>query len=131
MSIYQDHLTKRQTQETQATELLVALAKLASQNANVLFFGERVALSVSDILAKHAKAGLDVADTLALAKDITAINTTVDLGQAVKAGKKASDFANGAEVSATDVVLYGFGRIGRILARLLMSRPASDTGLQL
>lgn len=37
MSIYQDHLTKRQTQETQATELLVALAKLASQNANVLF----------------------------------------------------------------------------------------------
>lgn len=131
MSIYQDHLTKRQTQETQATELLVALAKLASQNANVLFFGERVALSVSDILAKHAKAGLDVADTLALAKDITAINTTVDLGQAVKAGKKASDFANGAEIPATDVVLYGFGRIGRILARLLMSRPASDKGLQL
>lgn len=130
MSIYQDHLTKRQTQETQATELLVALAKLASQNANVLFFGERVALSVSDILAKHAKAGLDVADTLALAKDITAINTTVDLGQAVKAGKSAADFAQGT-AAATDVVLYGFGRIGRILARLLMSRPASSAGLQL
>lgn len=131
MSIYQEHLKKRQTQEAQATELLVALAKLSTQNITVLFFGERMALSVSDILTKHAKASLDVADTLAFVKDISATDTTIDLGQALKAGKKASDFANGAEVSATDVVLYGFGRIGRILARLLMSRPASDKGLQL
>lgn len=131
MSIYQEHLNKRQTQEVQATELLVALAKLSTQNITVLFFGERMALSVSDILTKHAKASLDVADTLAFVKDISATDTTIDLGQALKAGKKASDFANGAEVSATDVVLYGFGRIGRILARLLMSRPASDKGLQL
>lgn len=131
MSIYQEHLKKRQTQEVQATELLVALAKLSTQNITVLFFGERMALSVSDILTKHAKASLDVADTLAFVKDISATDTTIDLGQALKAGKKASDFANGAEVSATDVVLYGFGRIGRILARLLMSRPASDKGLQL
>lgn len=131
MSIYQNHLAKRQASEAVATELLVALAKLSAQNVNVLFFGERVSLSVSDILAKHAKAGLDVAQTLALAKELTVANTTVDLGQAVKAGKKASDFASGAEVPATDVVLYGFGRIGRILARLLMSRPASDKGLQL
>lgn len=131
MSIYQEHLKKRQTQEVQATELLVALAKLSTQNITVLFFGERMALSVSDILTKHAKASLDVADTLAFVKDISATDTTIDLGQALKAGKKASDFANGVEIAATDVVLYGFGRIGRILARLLMSRPASDKGLQL
>lgn len=131
MSIYQEHLKKRQTQEAQATELLVALAKLSTQNITVLFFGERMALSVSDILTKHAKASLDVADTLAFVKDISATDTTIDLGQALKAGKKASDFANGVEIAATDVVLYGFGRIGRILARLLMSRPASDKGLQL
>lgn len=131
MSIYQEHLKKRQTQEVQATELLVALAKLSTQNITVLFFGERMALSVSDILTKHAKASLDVADTLAFVKEISATDTTIDLGQALKSGKKASDFANGVEIAATDVVLYGFGRIGRILARLLMSRPASDKGLQL
>ena len=131
MSIYQEHLKKRQIQEVQATELLVALAKLSTQNITVLFFGERMALSVSDILTKHAKASLDVADTLAFVKDISATDTTIDLGQALKAGKKASDFANGVEIAVTDVVLYGFGRIGRILARLLMSRPASDKGLQL
>ena len=44
MSIYQEHLKKRQTQEVQATELLVALAKLSTQNITVLFFGERMAL---------------------------------------------------------------------------------------
>ncbi len=131
MSIYQDHLAKRQADEQEATILLVALAKLASQNVNVLFFGERVALSVSDILAKHTKAGLDVADTLALATVLNIKDTTIDLGQAIKAGKRASDFTSGEEVPATDVVLYGFGRIGRILARLLMSAPASDKGLQL
>lgn len=131
MSIYQEHLKKRQIQEVQATELLVALAKLSTQNITVLFFGERMALSVSDILTKHAKASLDVADTLAFVKEISATDTTIDLGQALKSGKKASDFANGVEITATDVVLYGFGRIGRILARLLMSRPASDKGLQL
>ena len=52
----------------------------------------------------------------------------MDLGQALKAGKQADSFTSGDEVPATDVVLYGFGRIGRILARLLMSRPASDKG---
>ncbi|WFF39364.1 glyceraldehyde-3-phosphate dehydrogenase [Moraxella nasibovis] len=131
MSIYQDHLSKRQAQENSAVELIVALAKLHANQVNVLFFGERVSLSVADILTKHANAGLNVADTLALAQSLTVANTTVDLGQAVKAGKTAADFADGQEVPATDVVLYGFGRIGRILARLLMSRPASDKGLQL
>ncbi|MDO4442079.1 MAG: glyceraldehyde-3-phosphate dehydrogenase [Moraxella sp.] len=131
MSIYQDHLAKRQADESSAVELIVALAKLTSQNVSVLFLGERLSLSVADILTKHTDAGLNVADTLALAQSLDVANTTIDLGQAVKSGKSAADFASGQEVPATDVVLYGFGRIGRILARLLMSRPASDKGLQL
>lgn len=131
MSIYQDHLAKRQADESSAVELIVALAKLTSQNVSVLFLGERLSLSVADILTKHTDAGLNVADTLTLAQSLDVANTTIDLGQAVKAGKSAADFASGQEVPATDVVLYGFGRIGRILARLLMSRPASDKGLQL
>ncbi|TWV83420.1 glyceraldehyde-3-phosphate dehydrogenase [Moraxella sp. VT-16-12] len=131
MSIYQTYLTKRQADESQAVELVAQLARLASQNVNVLFFGERVSLSVADVLAKHDKAGLSVADSTDFAKALSVSNTTLDLGQALKAGKQAGDFADGQEVPATDVVLYGFGRIGRILARLLMSRPASDKGLQL
>lgn len=131
MSIYQTYLAKRQADESQAVELVAQLARLASQNVNVLFFGERVSLSVADVLAKHDKAGLSVADSTAFAKALSVSNTTLDLGQALKAGKQAGDFVDGQEVPATDVVLYGFGRIGRILARLLMSRPASDKGLQL
>ena len=133
-NLYQDHLTTRKNQEAQAVQLLVELNTLANKGVNVLFFGNRIALNLVDIIAHHDKNALNIADTLAFA---TALNdqdlshTTVDLGQALKSGKQADSFTSGDEVPATDVVLYGFGRIGRILARLLMSRPASDKGLQL
>lgn len=133
-NLYQDHLTTRKNQEAQAVQLLVELNTLANKGVNVLFFGNRIALSLVDIIAHHDKNALNIADTLAFAtalNDQNLSHTTVDLGQALKSGKQASSFVSGDEVPATDVVLYGFGRIGRILARLLMSRPASDKGLQL
>ena len=133
-NLYQDHLTTRKNQEAQAIQLLVELNTLANKGVNVLFFGNRIALSLVDIIAHHDKNALNIADTLAFAtalNDQNLSHTTVDLGQALKAGKQADSFTSGDEVPATDVVLYGFGRIGRILARLLMSRPASDKGLQL
>ena len=133
-NLYQDHLTTRKNQEAQAIQLLVELNTLANKGVNVLFFGNRIALNLVDIIAHHDKNALNIADTLAFAtalNDQNLSHTTVDLGQALKAGKQAGSFTSGDEVPATDVVLYGFGRIGRILARLLMSRPASDKGLQL
>jgi len=133
-NLYQDHLTTRKNQEAQAVLLLVELNTLANKGVNVLFFGNRIALNLVDIIAHHDKSALNIADTLAFAtalNDQNLSHTTVDLGQALKAGKQADSFTSGDEVPATDVVLYGFGRIGRILARLLMSRPASDKGLQL
>ena len=133
-NLYQDHLTTRKNQEAQAVQLLVELNTLANKGVNVLFFGNRIALNLVDIIAHHDKNGLNIADTLAFAtalNDQNLSHTTVDLGQALKSGKQADSFTSGEEVPATDVVLYGFGRIGRILARLLMSRPASDKGLQL
>nr|WP_313091136.1 glyceraldehyde-3-phosphate dehydrogenase [Moraxella sp. CTOTU48268] len=133
-NLYQDHLTNRKNQEAQAVQLLVELNTLANKGVNVLFFGNRIALNLVDIIAHHDKSALNIADTLAFAtalNDQNLSHTTVDLGQAVKADKQADSFTSGDEVPATDVVLYGFGRIGRILARLLMSRPASDKGLQL
>ncbi len=133
-NLYQDHLTTRKNQEAQAVQLLVELNTLANKGVNVLFFGNRIALNLVDIIAHHDKNALNIADTLAFAtalNDQNLSHTTVDLGQALKSGKQAHSFTSGDEVPATDVVLYGFGRIGRILARLLMSRPASDKGLQL
>lgn len=133
-NLYQDHLTNRKNQEAQAVQLLVELNTLANKGVNVLFFGNRIALNLVDIIAHHDKNALNIADTLAFAtalNDQNLSHTTVDLGQALKSGKQADSFTSGDEVPATDVVLYGFGRIGRILARLLMSRPASDKGLQL
>ncbi|MCG8147918.1 glyceraldehyde-3-phosphate dehydrogenase [Moraxella sp. PS-22] len=133
-NLYQDHLTTRKNQEAQAVQLLVELNTLANKGVNVLFFGNRIALNLVDIIAHHDKNALNIADTLAFAtalNDQNLSHTTVDLGQALKSGKQAGSFTSGEEVPATDVVLYGFGRIGRILARLLMSRPASDKGLQL
>jgi glyceraldehyde 3-phosphate dehydrogenase len=133
-NLYQDHLATRKNQEAQAVQLLVELNTLANKGVNVLFFGNRIALNLVDIIAHHDKNALNIADTLAFAtalNDQNLSHTTVDLGQALKSGKPADSFTRGDEVPATDVVLYGFGRIGRILARLLMSRPASDKGLQL
>lgn len=133
-NLYQDRLTTRKTQENQATELLVALNKLANNDVAVSFLGERIALNLAKIIGLHDKNGLNLADTLALANALAEKgikNANIDLAHAIKNGKKADDFTSGDDVPATDVVLYGFGRIGRILARLLMSRPASDKGLQL
>lgn len=134
MSIYQEYLTKRQANEKQAAQLLVNLQALAQNQVNVLFFGDRISLSINGLIAAHDKHGLDLADSLQLTQDLNDNSfghSTIDIAQALKQNKTAKDFASGDAVPATDVVLYGFGRIGRILARLMMTCPASQTGLQL
>lgn len=133
-SLYSTHLSSRKTQEIQAVGLLVALNTLASRQVSVTFLGERMTLDVVALIALHDKYGVALADTLAFAKalvDHGLENTSLDIVQAIKAQKSANEFDSGSQIKATDVVLYGFGRIGRILARLLMSRPASESGLQL
>lgn len=133
-NIYQNHLQNRQNKENQAVQLLNLLHTLASNQTKISFFGNAVELSIAQILKQHDDNQLNLDDTLKLAQALVAknlANTTLDLAQAVKSGKTADDFASGTATPATDVVLYGFGRIGRILARLLMSRPASASGLQL
>ncbi|MDO5651625.1 MAG: glyceraldehyde-3-phosphate dehydrogenase [Moraxella sp.] len=133
-NLYQDHLNTRKNQENQAVELLVALSALSAQGVAVNFLGNRVALDIARIIALHDDSGIALVDSVALASSLVntgVANISLDIAHAVRAGKTASDFVSGKAAAATDVVLYGFGRIGRILARLLMSEPASDTGLQL
>ena len=148
--LHQDHLNNYNTQEQQAIELMGLLNKLYNkQDVQVTLFGETLdSTSVGQILALHQKVALrdhgvkaiDIADTLSMVKVIsenTDIQATrVDVGQLIVNNtdvQTALQSINnaGAVNGATDVVLYGFGRIGRILTRLLLSQASSAKGLQL
>ena len=56
-AIYQDYLNSRKANENLALELLAKLAKLASNEVKLSFFGDVDTVDVADILAKHTKAG--------------------------------------------------------------------------
>ncbi|MGB2082451.1 glyceraldehyde-3-phosphate dehydrogenase [Psychrobacter proteolyticus] len=148
--LHQDHLNNYNNQEQQAIELMGLLNKLYNkQDVQVTLFGETLdSTSVGQILALHQKVALrdhgakaiDIADTLAMVKVIsenTDIQATrIDVGQLIANDtdlQTALQSINnaGAVNGATDVVLYGFGRIGRILTRLLLSQASSAKGLQL
>jgi len=148
--LHQDHLNNYNNQEQKAIELMGLLNKLYNQqDVQVTLFGETLdSTSVGQILALHQKVALrdhgakaiDIADTLAMVKVIsenTDIQATrIDVGQLIANDtdlQTALQSINnvGAVNGATDVVLYGFGRIGRILTRLLLSQASSAKGLQL
>ena len=90
---------------------------------------------------------LDLDETLAIAQQLVELDlgtSTIDLGRLAASVRTGGDVASvlaeqlaevvGATASADagprDVVLYGFGRIGRLLARILIDR-AGGTGLRL
>ncbi len=149
--LHQDHLNRYNSQEQQAIELIGLLNKLYNeQDVQVTLFGEALdTTSVGRVLALHQKAAtrgqgakaIDIADTLALVntlaqnKDIQ--STRVDAGQIISHNRDLQSLLQSAERDtsktngAADVVLYGFGRIGRILTRLLLSQASSSKGLQL
>ncbi|MGP4714521.1 MULTISPECIES: glyceraldehyde-3-phosphate dehydrogenase [unclassified Psychrobacter] len=149
--LHQDRLNHYNHQEQQAIELMGLLNKLYNeQDVQITLFGETLdAGSVGSILALHQKAGtrgadskpIDIADTLAMVKEIAANDSVqtvrIDVGQLITnnndAASALASLTSVASVKneATDVVLYGFGRIGRILTRLLLSQASSSKGLQL
>ena len=149
--LHQDHLSNYNNQEQQAIELIGLLNKLYNeQDVQVTLFGETLDTnSVGQVLALHQKAALRdtgaqpiaIADTLAMVKALAASSdiqaARVDVGQLIandsdiQAALQAINTDKKAINGATDVVLYGFGRIGRILTRLLLSQASSAKGLQL
>ena len=109
--------------------------------------------SVTGIIKAHRYARhfdgveLDLDETLAIAQQLVELDlgtSTIDLGRLAASVRTGGDVASvlaeqlaevvGATASADagprDVVLYGFGRIGRLLARILIDR-AGGTGLRL
>ena len=149
--LHQEHLSNYNNQEQQAIELMGLLNKLYNeQDVQVTLFGETLdTTSVSRILALHQKSAMRdqgakaiaIADTLAMVKvlaDSKGIQAArIDVGQLIandsdiQAALKSISSDNNAINGTTDVVLYGFGRIGRILTRLLLLQASSTKGVQL
>jgi glyceraldehyde 3-phosphate dehydrogenase len=121
----------------------------------VLFRNQMINLNVSDIINLHEYAGefvgkpISVFDTVEIAKAILSLDlppSKLDIGKltyefhleenkynnpkafVIDKLKDAKDFKNN---KPKDVVLYGFGRIGRLLARELMSKMGVGTQLRL
>lgn len=126
MNDYTQALDAHATARAHALALLPLLARLEEQGVYLSFFGKPLSLSVDALLALHAQH--DLKKTLDFVQKLDTQNTRLDVGLALQDGYSLTGKGN---VPACDVVLFGFGRIGRILTRLLMARPASCSGLQL
>jgi glyceraldehyde 3-phosphate dehydrogenase len=123
----------------------------------VLFRNQLVDRSASEIMNLHnyamnvVKQPINVKDTLAIAKEINALTNLspakIDIGklsaewlQTKATGITVKDFvakqlntflSNDQHITPKDVVLYGFGRIGRIAARELISQAGKGEQLRL
>ncbi|WP_201535955.1 glyceraldehyde-3-phosphate dehydrogenase [Psychrobacter ciconiae] len=146
--LHQNHLSNYNNQEQQAIELMGLLNKLYNDNdVQVTLFGEAIdSASVNQVLALHEKAAtrqqgataIDINDTVAMVRAISDAgiqSASIDVGQLIANNtditSALSSLEGGKQNGATDVVLYGFGRIGRILTRLLLSQASTTRGLQL
>lgn len=121
----------------------------------VLFRNQLINLNVSDILNLHEYAGefvekpISIFDSVEIAQAIKNLDlppAKLDIGKLTyeyhledvdynnatafisKKLKEARDYK---EVTPKDVVLYGFGRIGRLLARELMTRTGKGSQMRL
>lgn len=121
----------------------------------VLFRNQLIDQNVSEILRLHEYAGafvgkpISIFDTVEIAQAIKNMNlpaAKLDIGKltyefhledasyrnaAAFVHDKLKDAKNGHSIAPKDVVLYGFGRIGRLLARILMTRTGDGSQLRL
>jgi glyceraldehyde 3-phosphate dehydrogenase len=121
----------------------------------VIFRNKLLDINVSAILNLHGYAGefvgkhITIFDSVEIARELTSIDlppSKIDLGKltyeyhmedshyqnpkafVIAKLKNSKDFSS---IKPKDVVLYGFGRIGRILARELMSKTGKGDQLRL
>ncbi|MAW94640.1 MULTISPECIES: glyceraldehyde-3-phosphate dehydrogenase [unclassified Leeuwenhoekiella] len=121
----------------------------------VLFRNQLLDRNVSEILNLHAYAGafvqkpISIFDSVELAKAIQQADlppSKLDIGKLtyeyhleeneytdalIFIHHKLKDAKSSKEITPRDVVLYGFGRIGRLVARELMTRTGSGNQLRL
>ncbi|KHT63068.1 glyceraldehyde-3-phosphate dehydrogenase [Photobacterium gaetbulicola] len=152
------YLLDWQTSQTNAESISPLLGQLYRQKGvEVLMFGKQIVnTSVIDIVKSHrlsrryTGSELSPAQTLPLIQTLATLDLSpcrVDIGQLAHSywsnheeQDNISDFLQTAlqeslnstqSVETRDVVLYGFGRIGRLLARLLVEKSGQGYPLRL
>ncbi|GAA1502699.1 glyceraldehyde-3-phosphate dehydrogenase [Streptomyces albidochromogenes] len=159
MTVNDDSFTSWKTREEIAESMIPIIGKLhREQDVNVLLHSRSlVNKSVVSILKTHrfarqiAGAELSVTETLPFLKALATLDlgpSQIDIGMLAATyrtdgrGLSVEEFTAEAVAGATgankiersegrDVVLYGFGRIGRLVARLLIEKAGSGNGLRL
>lgn len=158
MSIQEEHFGRWKNREELAESMIPVIGRLyRTRNVTITVYSRAlVNKSVIQILKAHRfvrqveKAELSVVDTLPILTEVAKLDLApcrVDIGKLTVAyradnrGQSVADYVRqelGQAITetpvrpvATDVVLYGFGRIGRILARLLIEKAGSGDGLRL
>lgn len=158
MSNYQEELNARIAEERAAIELIKITSDLSFERSIelVIFRNQLIDKRSSEILNLHEYAKnfvhkpITIFETLSIAKGIEASELSpskIDLGKLTYEWINEKDsFSNIAEfitsklafvkdesqsVQPKDVVLYGFGRIGRLLARELMAQEGKGEQLRL
>ncbi|MDX2851506.1 glyceraldehyde-3-phosphate dehydrogenase [Streptomyces sp. PA03-3a] len=159
MTVNDDSFTDWKHREEIAESMIPIIGKLHRERDVTVLLHSRslVNKSVISILKAHrfvrqiAGQELSVTETLPFLRALTTLDlgpSQIDLGmlaatyRADDRGLSVEEFTAGAVAGATgankierreprDVVLYGFGRIGRLLARLLIEKSGSGNGLRL
>ena len=155
---YQTQLNDWIEQEKAAIDLIGTIGKLWFEKSIelILFRNQLVDRSVSEIMNLHlyakniVKKTISVQDTLAIAQEINQLDvcpSRIDIGklafeflQEKDKHKSVTDFlkhklvdliGKKSAITPKDIVLYGFGRIGRLAARELISQAGKGEQLRL
>ncbi|MGW1208745.1 glyceraldehyde-3-phosphate dehydrogenase [Streptomyces sp. NPDC002499] len=159
MTVNDDSFTNWKTREETAESMIPIIGKLHRERDVTVLLHSRslVNKSVVSILKTHrfarqiAGAELSVTETLPFLRALTTLDlgpSQIDIGMLAatyrgdERGLSVEEFTAEAVAGATgankiergegrDVVLYGFGRIGRLVARLLIEKAGSGNGLRL
>ncbi len=154
-----DHFEIWQRREALAEAMIPVIGRLYRERDVTILVHSRslVNKSVISILKTHRyvrqieERGLTVEETFPILEVLAGLDlgpARIDIGQLAIAyatddeGKSLEQFVTDSVAGATgdnkldregptDVVLYGFGRIGRLLARLLVEKTGSGNGLRL
>lgn len=157
-SAYETQLNEWIKDEKAAIDLISAIGKLWFDKSIelILFRNQLVDRSASEIINLHfyakdiVKKTIEVKDTVALANEIYKLDvcpSRIDIGrlayewdQEKGKFKSTTDFLNNklkdligkkGSITPKDVVLFGFGRIGRLAARELISQAGKGEQLRL
>ncbi|MEU5275597.1 glyceraldehyde-3-phosphate dehydrogenase [Streptomyces asoensis] len=159
MTLNDDSFTNWKNREEIAESMIPMIGKLHRERDVTILLHSRslVNKSVVSILKTHrfarqiAGEELSVTETLPFLEALTALDlgpSQIDIGMLAATywsddrGLSVAEFTAEAVAGATgankidrreprDVVLYGFGRIGRLVARLLIEKSGSGNGLRL